>query len=99
MDSPALLAVIGLVEADGIDVWLDGGWGVDALLGHQTREHDDLDLVVELGHASRIIELLEGLGYSLVAGVTATNGSIRAKGSKARGVWMRDRCAASAPRS
>jgi lincosamide nucleotidyltransferase A/C/D/E len=68
MDSQALLAVIGLVEADGIDVWLDGGWGVDALLGHQTREHDDLDLVVELGHASRIIQLLDGLGYSLVAG-------------------------------
>ncbi len=68
MDSQALLAVIGLVEADGIDVWLDGGWGVDALLGHQTREHDDLDLVVALGHASRIIQLLDGLGYSLVAG-------------------------------
>jgi lincosamide nucleotidyltransferase A/C/D/E len=68
MDSQALLAVIGLLEGDAIDVWLDGGWGVDALLGHQTREHDDLDLVVELDHASRVIELLHGLGYSLVAG-------------------------------
>jgi lincosamide nucleotidyltransferase A/C/D/E len=68
MDSQTLLAVIGLLKVDGIDVWLDGGWGVDALLGHQTREHDDLDLVLELGHASRIIELLAGLGYSLVAG-------------------------------
>jgi lincosamide nucleotidyltransferase A/C/D/E len=68
MDSRTLLAVVGLVEADGIDVWLDGGWGVDALLGHQTREHDDLDVVVELGHAGRIIELLAGLEYSLVAG-------------------------------
>ena len=68
MDSQTLLAVIGLLKVDGIDVWLDGGWGVDALLGHQTRAHDDLDLVVELGHASRIIELLAGLGYSLVAG-------------------------------
>ena len=62
------MAVIGLLEAEGIDVWLDGGWGVDALLGHQTREHDDLDLVVELDHASRTIELLDGFGYSLVAG-------------------------------
>ncbi len=62
MDSRTLVAVIGLVEADGIDVWLDGGWGVDALLGHQTREHDDLDLVVELDHTSRIIEQLAGLG-------------------------------------
>jgi lincosamide nucleotidyltransferase A/C/D/E len=68
MDSRTLLAIIGLLEAGGIDVWLDGGWGVDALLEHQTREHDDLDIVVELEHASRVIELLDSLGYSLVAG-------------------------------
>jgi lincosamide nucleotidyltransferase A/C/D/E len=68
MDSRKLLAIIALLEADGIDVWLDGGWGVDALLEHQTREHDDLDLVLELEHASRVIELLESLGYFLVAG-------------------------------
>ena len=68
MDSGTLLAVVGSLEADGIDAWLDGGWGVDALRGHQRREHDDLDLVVELHHVSRTIELLDGLGYSLVAG-------------------------------
>ena len=68
MDTQTLLAVIGLLEAEGIDVWLDGGWGVDALLGHQTREHDDLDLVVELDRASRVIELLDARGYSLVTG-------------------------------
>jgi lincosamide nucleotidyltransferase A/C/D/E len=68
MDSETLLAVVGRLEADGIDAWLDGGSGVDALLGHQTREHDDLDLVVELRQVSRIVELLDGLGYSLVAG-------------------------------
>jgi lincosamide nucleotidyltransferase A/C/D/E len=68
MDAQSVLAVVDLLEADGIDVWLDGGWGVDALLERQTRGHDDLDLVVELAHAVRIIELLEGLGYSQVAG-------------------------------
>ena len=68
MDSQSLLAVIDLLETDGIEVWLDGGWGVDALLGHQTRDHDDLDLVVERDYATRIIELLGGFGYSLVAG-------------------------------
>ncbi|MGH3081359.1 MAG: nucleotidyltransferase domain-containing protein [Gaiellaceae bacterium] len=56
------------LEHDGIEVWLDGGWGVDALLGRQTREHDDLDLVAELRHSERIIELFTGLGYELVAG-------------------------------
>jgi lincosamide nucleotidyltransferase A/C/D/E len=57
MDSSSLLAVVGVLEAEGISVWLDGGWGVDALLGYQTRDHDDLDVVVELNNATRIIEL------------------------------------------
>lgn len=68
MDSASLLAVVGLLDAEGITVWLDGGWGVDALLGLQTREHDDLDVVAEIDDASRIIELLNRLGYALVAG-------------------------------
>jgi len=28
-------------------IWLDGGWGVDALLGQQTRLHSDLDIIIE----------------------------------------------------
>jgi lincosamide nucleotidyltransferase A/C/D/E len=70
MDAPALLRVLDRLESEGIDVWLDGGWGVDALLGRATREHDDLDLVAELRDSERIIELLEGLGYELVAAAT-----------------------------
>jgi hypothetical protein len=57
MDYQSVLAVVDLLEADGIDVWLDGGWGVDALLERPTRGHDDLDLVVDLAHSGRIIEL------------------------------------------
>ena len=30
-----------------IKVFLDGGWGVDALLGHQSRSHNDIDIFVE----------------------------------------------------
>ena len=68
MDAGSLLEVIGLLEGDGIQVWLDGGWGVDALLGRQTRLHDGLDLVAELHSSDRTVELLEELGYELVAG-------------------------------
>jgi lincosamide nucleotidyltransferase A/C/D/E len=56
------------LSAAGVDAWLDGGWGVDALLGEQTREHDDLDLVVELSEAPCVLEVLGRLGYELVAG-------------------------------
>lgn len=35
------------LDQGGILVWLDGGWAVDALLGEQTRPHQDLDLAVQ----------------------------------------------------
>jgi lincosamide nucleotidyltransferase A/C/D/E len=38
--------LVGALERAGVRCWIDGGWGVDALLGRQTRTHDDLDLVV-----------------------------------------------------
>jgi lincosamide nucleotidyltransferase A/C/D/E len=68
MDARSLLEVVELLEQEGIEVWLDGGWGVDALLERETREHDDLDLVAELRYSDRIIELLSGLGYEIVDG-------------------------------
>jgi lincosamide nucleotidyltransferase A/C/D/E len=40
---PALMDALG---AAGVSAWVAGGWGVDALIGHQTRRHYDLDLVV-----------------------------------------------------
>jgi lincosamide nucleotidyltransferase A/C/D/E len=40
-------------ERAGITVWLDGGWGVDALVGRPTREHDDLDIAIALASESR----------------------------------------------
>jgi Aminoglycoside-2''-adenylyltransferase len=46
-----------------IDVWIDGGWGVDALLGEQTRIHRDLDIAVQHRHVPRLRALLEARGY------------------------------------
>jgi len=54
-------------------VWLDGGWGVDALLGEETREHDDLDLVVALERAEDLVAVLRRLGYEHVAGSAPTS--------------------------
>lgn len=66
MVAEEVVAVLELLE--GLDVWLDGGWGVDALLGEQTRAHDDLDLVVRLDDVPRICELAETRGYELLGG-------------------------------
>jgi lincosamide nucleotidyltransferase A/C/D/E len=49
----------------GVDAWVDGGWGVDALLGRETRSHEDLDLVVALDRVGLIQEALGGRGFTL----------------------------------
>ena len=49
----------------GIQVWLTGGWGIDALLGEQTRPHKDLDVIMLLDDVFRMCELLGRDGYDL----------------------------------
>ena len=34
-----LFEVLDFMEELDITYWLDGGWGVDVLIGRQTREH------------------------------------------------------------
>lgn len=47
----------------GIDVFLDGGWGVDALLGQQTRVHNDIDLFVEKKDYPNFIQIIKDKGF------------------------------------
>ena len=53
------------LSGHGIRVWLTGGWGIDALLGEQTRPHKDLDVVMLLDNVVRMCALLESDGYEL----------------------------------
>jgi lincosamide nucleotidyltransferase A/C/D/E len=62
-DSDVIEIVDCLHRAD-IRVWLDGGWGVDALVGEQTREHGDLDLVIAIADALPAQRALERLGFT-----------------------------------
>ena len=52
------------LDAAGIAIWIDGGWGVDALLGAQTRAHGDLDVVVEEKDLTRLREFLAAHGFA-----------------------------------
>ena len=47
----------------GIQIWIDGGWAVDALLGAQTRTHEALDIVLEQSDVPRLRDLLAPLGF------------------------------------
>lgn len=51
--------------AAGAPVWVMGGWGVDALLGRQTRPHHDLDVLVDVRDLERLRRCLIGLGFTL----------------------------------
>jgi len=53
------------LAAQGIQVWLTGGWGIDALLGEQTRPHKDLDVIMLLDDVVRLREILGCEGYGL----------------------------------
>ena len=50
-------------EDGGIPVWLMGGWGVDALVGRQTRPHHDIDLLVRATDLERLRVRLIQLGF------------------------------------
>ena len=65
MTGERVLELLCVLDAAGVPATVDGGWGVDALLGTQTREHDDLDLVVALEHTARIRAALGPLGFTL----------------------------------
>jgi len=63
MSSDQVLTVLGELEAAGVEAWIDGGWGIDALLERQTRQHDDLDLVVRVDAVPACCRLLEAGGF------------------------------------
>lgn len=46
MPDSRVLTVMDAIAAAGPPCWVAGGWGIDALLGRQTRRHYDLDLVM-----------------------------------------------------
>lgn len=60
------VALLDLMEWAEIDVIVDGGWGVDALLGHQTRAHLDLDIAIPADQRRSLRELLLRAGFSQI---------------------------------
>jgi lincosamide nucleotidyltransferase A/C/D/E len=68
MEADEVVRLLDAAETAGVTLWIDGGWGVDALLGRETREHDDLDVVVTLADVPRLTRALTAAGYKRVAG-------------------------------
>ncbi len=72
MKADDVITLYQKLEESGIRIWLDGGWGVDALLQEQTRSHKDVDVVVQAEDVGRMREILSRTGFEFAEG-TATN--------------------------
>ncbi|MDX8028905.1 hypothetical protein SK803_01725 [Lentzea sp. BCCO 10_0856] len=53
-----------LAALDGNDIWVGGGWGIDALVGEQTRPHEDLDLMHREDQEPEVLAALGKLGFA-----------------------------------
>ena len=73
MNAESVVEIVAALANAGVEVWLDGGWGVDALLAEQTRDHTDLDLISSATAVPRLREALAAIGFRPKPGGTATN--------------------------
>jgi lincosamide nucleotidyltransferase A/C/D/E len=77
MSAQDVFRIVDTLRRAGIAVWLDGGWGVDALVGEQTRVHDDLDCVIALREATAAQAALAPLGFALTENELPTRFVVR----------------------
>jgi len=63
MNAADVVELLSRLEQHTIEVWLNGGWGVDALLGHQTREHEDLDITISAADRAAHTTAMEAAGF------------------------------------
>ena len=63
MKSSDVVDLYELCQQNEITIWIDGGWAVDALLGKQIRDHNDVDIAIEWKQVSKLRKLLEAKEY------------------------------------
>jgi lincosamide nucleotidyltransferase A/C/D/E len=78
MTAEQLVEVVERLERAGVRSWLDGGWGIDALVERQTRPHDDLDLAMVAADDESAIAALAPLGYVVMTDTRPTGFVLRA---------------------
>jgi lincosamide nucleotidyltransferase A/C/D/E len=63
VEASNVVELLDFLEQSGIEVYVDGGWAVDALLGEQTRSHDDLDVAVPHAGVPLLRHLMATRGF------------------------------------
>jgi lincosamide nucleotidyltransferase A/C/D/E len=65
MRAEDVVALYTLLFEQGVQLWVDGGWGIDALLAEQTRPHKDLDALVRCDDLVILVDVLAERGFTL----------------------------------
>jgi lincosamide nucleotidyltransferase A/C/D/E len=65
MRAEDVIALYTLLLERGVQVWVDGGWGIDALLNQQTRPHKDFDAFVQFDDLATMTDVLAERGFML----------------------------------
>jgi len=84
MRAEEVVEFLQLMEEAGVEVHLDGGWGVDALLGRQTRSHEDVDIAVQHRNVPAVRRLLGARGFRELASPDARDFNFVLSDSKGR---------------
>ncbi|MEV5611530.1 amino acid transporter [Streptomyces sp. NPDC052225] len=63
MTAEEVLSVLARLRQAGTDVWIGGGWGIDALIGEQTRDHRDVDLMHRQDQEPLVMSVLSEAGF------------------------------------
>lgn len=61
----SFLMIIDLLTDLNIRYWVEGGWGIDVLIGKQTREHQDVDIDFDATHEKELLKKLSEIGYQI----------------------------------
>jgi lincosamide nucleotidyltransferase A/C/D/E len=64
MTGEDVLEIVDLLRKAGTDFWIGGGWGIDVLVGHQTRTHRDLDLMHREEQEPIVVAVLAKLSFT-----------------------------------
>jgi lincosamide nucleotidyltransferase A/C/D/E len=63
MTADDVLSVLAVLRNADVDIRIGGGWGIDALVGEQTRRHRDLDLMHRKNQETAVVAALADAGF------------------------------------
>jgi lincosamide nucleotidyltransferase A/C/D/E len=63
MPAVAVVEIVAWLDTAGVVYQINGGWGVDGLVGRQTRPHQDLDVFIDTQREAEFMAWLTSRGY------------------------------------